>query len=49
MAFALGAPEFGVGWLVSIQNVVVCLCNVKPLLLLSKSSHRVETAAWIPD
>lgn len=33
--------------LFSIQNIVVCLCNVKPLLILSKSSHRVETAAWM--
>jgi len=48
VAFALGALEFGVGWLFSIQNILVFLCNAKSLLILYKSSRRVETAAWIP-
>lgn len=49
MAFSLGALEFGVSWLFSIQSIVVCLCNVKPLPILYKSSHGAETAAWTPD
>lgn len=49
MAFALGALEFGVGWLFSIQGILVCLSEVKSLLMLCKSSHGVETAAWILD
>lgn len=44
-----GCSRVGVGWLFSIQSIVVCLCNVKPLLILYKSSHGAETAAWIPD
>lgn len=40
-----GALEFGVGRLFSIQNIVVCLCSVKPLLILYKSDHGVKTAA----
>lgn len=37
--FALGALEFGVGWLISIQNTVICFCNVKPLIILCNSVH----------
>lgn len=48
VAFALGAQEFGMG-LVSIQNSLACLCNVKPLLVLPKSSQRVETDSWMND
>lgn len=49
MAFALGALEFGMDCLVSIQNSLACLCNVKPLLVPHKPSHRVETDSWIND
>lgn len=49
MAFALGAQEFGMGCLISIQSSLACLCNVKPLLVLPKSSQRVETDSWMND
>lgn len=49
VAFALGAQEFGMGCLISIQSSLACLCNVKPLLVLPKSSQRVETDSWMND
>lgn len=35
--------------MVSVRNILSCLCNVKLLLIPCKSSLRVESDSWITD